>query len=60
MKIREQNNLIILLPSDNYKYISNGSVWSTKVFLGKNDSIENWYDTNENPIEIKSDNEVIE
>lgn len=40
----------ILTPSDGFKYISNGCVWSDRVYLGTADSVENWHDTNEEPI----------
>lgn len=37
------------IPSDGFKYISNGDTWSTEIHLGKFDSIDNWHDTNEDP-----------
>lgn len=37
------------IPSDGYKYISNGTVWTDSILLGNSDSIENWHDTNEEP-----------
>lgn len=54
MKITEKvypsgNKIIILSPDDNYKYVTNGEIYSTLVYLGKHDSIENWHDTNEEP-----------
>ena len=39
------------IPDDGFKYISNGSVWTDSIYLGKTDSIENWHDTNEEPLE---------
>jgi len=41
----------VWVPSDGYKYISNGTVWSTEIRLGRTDSISNWHDTNEEPPE---------
>lgn len=39
----------ILEPQDGYQYITNGSIFSDYVVLGKNDNVKNWYDTNELP-----------
>lgn len=36
---------------NSYKYISNGSVWTDCVVLGRTDRVENWHDTNEEPPE---------
>lgn len=36
-----------LMPSEGFAYITNGEVYSTLVYLGKNDSSENWHDTND-------------
>lgn len=54
MKIQEKtypsgNKIIVLSPDDGYKYITNDEIYSTLVYLGKNDSVENWHDTNEEP-----------
>ena len=38
------------IPSDGYKYLSNGTVWSEGIYLGKADSISNWHDTNDEPL----------
>lgn len=38
-----------LTPDEGYKYITNGEVYSELVFLGKNDSVDNWHDTNDEP-----------
>lgn len=38
-----------LTPSDGFKYITNGSIYSTLVYLGKFDSADNWHDTNDEP-----------
>ena len=37
------------VPSDGYTYISNGETWTDGIYLGVNDDIENWHDTNEEP-----------
>lgn len=37
------------IPSDGYEYLSNGEVWTDGIYLGRNDSITNWHDTNEEP-----------
>lgn len=37
------------IPSEGYSYISNGEVWTDSIFLGKDDDIANWHDTNEEP-----------
>ena len=50
--------VIILSPDDGYKYVANNEVYSKLVYLGKNDSIENWHDTNDEPlIESEVENE---
>lgn len=38
-----------LYPSKNYKYITDGSVFSTMAILGAHDDGKNWHDTNEEP-----------
>lgn len=48
---------IILKPEKEYKYITNGVTYSKCVYLGKNDSIENWYDTNDEPYTPNSETE---
>lgn len=37
------------IPGEGYKYLSNGTVWSDGIYLGKADSINNWHDTNDEP-----------
>lgn len=37
------------IPGEGYKYLSNGTVWSNGIYLGKSDSIDNWHDTNDEP-----------
>ena len=38
-----------LRPSEGYKYITNGEVFSELVYLGIYDSADNWHDTNDEP-----------
>jgi hypothetical protein len=37
------------VPSEGFKYISNGEIWTDSIQLGRTDSINNWYDTNDEP-----------
>ena len=37
------------IPDEDYKYISNGEVWTDSIYLGMNDNIANWHDTNDEP-----------
>lgn len=46
-----------LTPGEGFKYISNGKVYSSLVYLGIYDSSNNWYDTNENDTLL---NELVE
>lgn len=46
------------IPSDGYKYITNGSAYSEGVYLGKNDRPENWHDTNDEPPEPEEEPSV--
>lgn len=39
------------IPGEGYAYITNGTVWSEGLYLGRSDSISNWHDTNEEPPE---------
>lgn len=39
----------IWVPSEGYKYITNGTCWTEMIFLGTRDSISNWHDTNDEP-----------
>ena len=39
------------VPGEGYAWLSNGEVWSDGIYLGCRDSIDNWYDTNEDPPE---------
>lgn len=46
------------IPSEGYKYITNGEIFSNGIYLGINDSPDNWRDTNEEP-ESEGDAEEI-
>lgn len=48
------------IPSEGYKYISNGNTWSEHIFLGKKDNINNWHDTNDEPPEPEDDEDATE
>lgn len=37
------------IPSPGYKYLSNGTIWTDGLYLGRTDSIERWNDTNDEP-----------
>lgn len=39
------------IPSNGFKYITNGKVWSDSILLGRTDNIEHWHDTNDEPRE---------
>ncbi len=39
------------IPSDGFKYISNGETWAESINIGQSDNIANWHDTNEEPPE---------
>lgn len=41
----------VWIPSDGYKYISNGETWTNQIILGRSDNINNWHDTNDEPTE---------
>lgn len=43
------------IPSDGYKYISNGEIYTDSIYLGAKDSIDNWHDTNDEPPEPEDD-----
>ena len=47
-----------LTPDEGYKYITNGEVWSDLVYLGINDSVDNWHDTNDEPPDPEYDEEA--
>lgn len=37
------------IPGEGFKYLSNGVIFSEGIFLGTNDGISNWHDTNDEP-----------
>lgn len=37
------------IPSEGFKYLTNGTVWTESLIIGRSDNIENWHDTNEEP-----------
>lgn len=43
------NVVTIIKPDNNYKYVTNGKIYSTLVYLGKSDEISNWHNTNKEP-----------
>lgn len=43
------------IPSEGYKYLTNGSVYTDSIYLGSTDSISNWHDTNDEPPEPEDD-----
>ena len=45
--INVEGNLWV--PSEGFKYISNGTTWTDSIRLGRTDNISNWHDTNEEP-----------
>lgn len=54
--INVQGNLWV--PSDGYKYITNGEVYTDSIYLGARDSISNWRDTNDEPPEPEDEPSV--
>lgn len=46
------------IPSEGYKYISNGEIWTDSLYLGKGADISEWYDTNDEPPEPSPENET--
>ena len=49
--IKIENTVTVITPDTGYKYVTNGDVFSDLVKLGKNDSVDNWYSTNDEPPE---------
>lgn len=39
----------VWIPSPEFKYLSNGEVWTDSIVLGRTDSIGRWHDTNDEP-----------
>ena len=46
------------IPSEGYKYITNGTSWSDGIYLGRLDSIDNWHDTNDEPYDEPEQAEI--
>lgn len=40
---------ITMLEPDDGKYLTNGEIFSSLVFIGRNDKIENWSETDKKP-----------
>lgn len=49
------NTSVMLTPSEGYKHITNGTVFSDCVYLGKNANANDWQDTNDEPPEPDED-----
>lgn len=37
------------IPSEGYKYLTDGAIWTDSIYLGKGQDINRWRDTNEEP-----------
>ena len=48
------------VPSEGYKYITNGEIYTDGIFLGRFDNISNWHDTNDEPPEAIEEPEITE
>lgn len=46
------------IPSEGYKYITNGEIYTDSIFLGRFDNISNWHDTNDEPPEEVIEDEI--
>lgn len=46
MTITTEGGLTVLTP-ENKAYLSDGETYSQKVYLGKYDSVDNWYETDD-------------
>lgn len=44
-----ENGLNIVRPSEGFKYVTDGTVYSDCVYLGKNANAGDWQDTNDEP-----------
>ena len=40
------------IPSEEFKYLTNGTVTTGRIYLGRADSVDNWHDTNEDPEDV--------
>ena len=59
-QVNIQNNLVNdydnhWIPMFGYKWVSDGIIWTDGIYLGKSDSIDRWYGTNEEPPEISEE-----
>lgn len=43
------------VPSDGYKYLTNGEVYTDSIYLGKGQNINVWHDTNDEPTEPENE-----
>lgn len=50
----------VWIPSDGFKYISNGETWTNQIMLGRADNIDHWHDTNDEPPEPEEDEATTE
>ena len=48
------------IPSDGYKYLTNGETWTDSIYLGDGADINAWHDTNEEPPDGEADAELAE
>lgn len=55
--MKEQTIKIITLEADEGKVLTNGETYSTKVYLGINDSPENWREVPEEEVNRQLDEE---
>ncbi len=46
------------IPAPGYAWVSDGTVWTTDIYLGATDSIERWHGTNEEPPEPAPEGEI--
>ena len=46
MIITTEGGVTVLMP-ENKAYLSDGETYSQKVYLGKHDSVDNWYETDD-------------
>lgn len=58
MKRSVENGVIVLVPDEGFKYITNGCVTCKKVYLSVGDFQTAWRDTNEEPVEPKADEDL--
>lgn len=39
------------VPVEGYAWVSDGTIWTTDIYLGRRDTIERWHGTNDDPPE---------